>query len=135
MPRCRDGLSGCKGLLHSYKMCLLFHVLQEVSLASCVFEGDGLSACVAGSTASFRLRACDARGYTVASATADFTLTVVVDGKEIPGAQCCCSSLELNTLAQAMGCWQQYTLVGKSALKQIVEHQAIEYPDAVQVVS
>ena len=60
--------------------------LQEVSLASCVFEGDGLSACTAGSTASFRLRACDARGYTVASATADFTLTVVVDGKDIPGA-------------------------------------------------
>ena len=60
--------------------------LQEVSLASCVFEGDGLSTCTAGSTASFRLRACDARGYTVASATADFTLTVVVDGKDIPGA-------------------------------------------------
>lgn len=61
------------------------HILQEVSLASCVFEGDGLSACVAGSTASFRLRACDARGYTVASTTADFTLTVIIDGKEIPG--------------------------------------------------
>lgn len=58
---------------------------QEVSLASCVFEGEGLSACVAGSTASFRVRACDARGYTVASVAADFTLTVVVDGKEIPG--------------------------------------------------
>jgi len=57
-----------------------------VSLASCVFEGEGLSACVAGSTASFRVRACDSRGYTVASTAADFTLTVVVDGKEIPGA-------------------------------------------------
>lgn len=77
----------------------LFAVLsavQEVSLASCVFEGDGLSACVAGSTASLRLRACDARGYTVASATADFTLTVVVDGKEIPGVQQCHRNRRLN---------------------------------------
>lgn len=58
---------------------------QEVSLASCVFEGEGLTECIAGATASFRVRACDARGYTVVSTAAEFTLMVIVDGKEIPG--------------------------------------------------
>ena len=65
--------------------CTPLHA-QEVSLASCVFEGDGLSSCTAGSTASFKMRACDARGYTVATTAAEFTLTVVVDGREIAGA-------------------------------------------------
>lgn len=71
-------------LTNSHVLTLL-EVLQDVSLASCAFEGVGLTECTAGSTASFRVRACDARGCTVASTTADVTLTVITDGQEIPG--------------------------------------------------
>ena len=55
-------------------------------LASCVFEGEGLSQCVAGQAASFKIRAYDFCGYAVGTGSADFTLCVLAAGKETAGA-------------------------------------------------
>ncbi len=60
--------------------------MQDVCLASCVFEGEGLSQCVAGQAASFKVRAYDFCGYAVGSGSADFTLCVLAAGTETAGA-------------------------------------------------
>ena len=59
---------------------------QDVCLASCVFDGEGLSQCIAGQAATFKIRAYDFCGYAVGTGSADFTLCVLVAGKETAGA-------------------------------------------------
>lgn len=59
---------------------------QEVALRSCLFEGDGLSSCVAGEAATFNIQACDSRGSALGSGAAAFALTVSVDGTDTLGA-------------------------------------------------
>jgi len=51
-----------------------------------VFEGEGLSQCIAGQAASFKIRAYDFCGYAVGTGSADFTLCVLAAGKETAGA-------------------------------------------------
>ncbi len=76
---------------------------QDVCLASCVFEGEGLSQCIAGQAASFKIRAYDFCGYAVGTGSADFTLCVLAAGKETAGAPSCHAAYLALNLASPLG--------------------------------